>query len=67
MPPDVQARIFEPFFTTKGIGNGMGLGLATTYGTVRQSGGFIGVESRVGEGSTFWFTMPRGDLAPERA
>jgi CheY-like chemotaxis protein len=59
MDPETQARIFEPFFTTKEKGKGTGLGLSTAYGIVRQSGGYISVSGRVGEGSSFTIRLPR--------
>ena len=62
MPPEVRAKIFEPFFTTKGESGGTGIGLATVGRIVKAHGGFLRVESAVGQGTSFEVFLPR---APE--
>ena len=75
MSAAVQSKIFEPFYTTKDVGKGTGLGLSTVYGIVKQTGGFVYLESEEGKGSTFRIFLPRhiptvqvketGEVAPK--
>ncbi len=67
MPQEVMAQIFEPFFSTKEVGKGTGLGLSTVYGIIKQTGGFIYVDSEIGKGSAFRIFLPRHIAEKEEA
>jgi K+-sensing histidine kinase KdpD len=69
MSEGVKEKIFEPFFTTKELGKGSGLGLAVTYGIIKQHDGFINVETAPGKGTTFMVYLPMVEanaVQPER-
>jgi PAS domain S-box-containing protein len=63
MSPDTLQRVFEPFFTTKPLGEGTGMGLASSYGLITRAGGTIDVESELGEGTTVTILLPAGEEA----
>jgi len=65
MTPEVLARAMEPFFTTKDHGEGTGLGLASVYATIQQSGGFVAVDSVVGKGTTVQMYLPKVEAGSE--
>ena len=67
IPADIVDKIFEPFFSTKEVGKGTGLGLSTVYGIVKQTGGFVYVDSEAGQGTSFRIFLPRHHAEQEVA
>jgi two-component system cell cycle sensor histidine kinase/response regulator CckA len=67
IPAKILDKIFEPFFSTKDVGKGTGLGLSTVYGIIKQTGGFVYVESAEQQGTAFRIFLPRHDVRAEEA
>jgi len=67
IPPDILPKVFEPFFTTKDVDKGTGLGLSQVYGFVQQSGGRVGIDTELGQGTTITLYLPRIEAPPGAA